>query len=76
MSWFNREMICGKCSEKEKQYKMFNAALMAAEEAERKGDENFPGIGLPDEPTISTLEICEFTEEILLPKEGVGEQSK
>ena len=22
------------------------------------------------------LEICEFTEEILLPKEGVGEQSK
>lgn len=41
MSWFNREMICGKCSEKEKQYKMFNAALMAAEEAERKGDENY-----------------------------------
>ena len=49
MSWFNREMIRGKCSEKEKQYKMFNAALMAAEEAERKGDENFPGIGLPDD---------------------------
>ena len=49
MSWFNKEMICNECSEKEKQHKMFKTALQAVEDAEARGDENYSGIGLPDD---------------------------
>lgn len=45
MSWFNRDLICFECSEKEKEREDYKYAREAEEEAVRKGDLNFPGIG-------------------------------
>lgn len=47
MSYFNLETICLDCDRKERAHPLFEAARQAEEEALRRGDLNFPGIGLP-----------------------------
>lgn len=46
MSWFNTELICFDCSDKEKQTPKYKEAREAEAEAVRNGEYNFPGIGL------------------------------
>ena len=49
MSWFNTQMCCEDCLEKEQQHPDFKKAVQADENAVRAGDFNFPGIGKPDD---------------------------
>jgi len=46
-SYFNTEIICIDCSEDERSHPDFEKAMKADEEACRRKDFNFPGIGLP-----------------------------
>ena len=46
MSWFNEEMICTACSNKEKERPDYKEARAAEHAAVVAGDRNFPGIGL------------------------------
>lgn len=47
MSYFNLETICLDCDRTERTHPLFEKARRAEEEAVRRGDLNFPGIGLP-----------------------------
>jgi len=46
MSMFNEQMICMDCLEREKKNPRYNEAREAEAAACRRGDYNFPGIGL------------------------------
>ena len=46
MSYFNTQMICEKCEDKERQRSDFEKARTADEAAVKKGNYNFEGIGL------------------------------
>ena len=46
MSMFNTQVICMDCSEKERQREDYRQAVEADHEAIRRGDYNFPGIGM------------------------------
>ena len=48
-SWFNTEMICIPCSEKETTHRFFEAAKATEREAVIQGNYNFLGIGLPED---------------------------
>jgi hypothetical protein len=48
-SWFNLEQICLECSALEEQHPSIEEARERENEAVRRGDFNFPGIGLPAE---------------------------
>lgn len=48
-SWFNQEMICLACDEKERSHPMFETAKLAEREAVLRGDMNYPGIGKPQD---------------------------
>ena len=45
MSMFNTDILCLDCQEAEQHEPRFEAARQAEEEACRRGDFNFPGIG-------------------------------
>ena len=47
-SWFNEELICPECQEKEKAHPKFKEAKRIENEEVKKGNYNFEGIGLPD----------------------------
>jgi len=47
MSRFNTDMICLKCEKKEQEHPDYPAARAAEEEAVKRGNMNFPGVGLP-----------------------------
>lgn len=49
MSWFNEQLICDHCSDREKEQKNYVSARRAEEEALRDGNYNFIGIGLDGE---------------------------
>lgn len=49
MSYFNEDNICMECEEKERKHPKFKEALEADQEAIRRGDFNFPGIGKPSD---------------------------
>jgi len=49
MSYFNTDRICLDCSALEQKHPLFEAARAADEEAIKRGDMNFPGIGKPDD---------------------------
>ena len=49
MSFFNTQMICMDCSEKEKTHPDYPRAREAEREAMGRGDYNFPGIGKPED---------------------------
>lgn len=46
-SYFNTEMLCGLCVEKEQAHPKYKEAVEAENQAVRQGDYNFPGIGKP-----------------------------
>ena len=46
MSMFNEQVICMACKEKERQRPDYHDAVEADNAAIRRGDRNFPGIGL------------------------------
>lgn len=46
MSRFNTQIICMSCEEAEKRQPDYEKARKAEEDAVRRGDYNFPGIGL------------------------------
>ena len=46
MSMFNTQVICMACSEKERQREDYQQAVQADIDAIKRGDRNFPGIGL------------------------------
>lgn len=46
MSMFNEDVICPACKEKETQRPDYDDAVRAEHEALKRGDRNFPGIGL------------------------------
>ena len=46
MSMFNEQVICMACKEKERQRPDYREAVEADNAAIRRGDRNFPGIGL------------------------------
>ena len=48
-SWFTTESICTTCQQEEKSAPNFEAARAAEADAIRRGDFNFPGIGLAPE---------------------------
>jgi len=52
MSKFNTALICMGCDHLERQLPEYAAACEADEAAIRRGDYNFPGIGLPEPPKI------------------------
>lgn len=47
MSKFNTEMICLKCNQAEKKHPRYGEADQAEINEIKKGNMNFPGIGLP-----------------------------
>jgi len=47
MSFFCEQLICVPCVLKERAHRQFAEAAKAEEAAVRRGDFNFPGIGLP-----------------------------
>ena len=47
MSFFNTDMCCSDCLEKEKKHPKYQEARDAEEAAVRRGETNFPGIGKP-----------------------------
>lgn len=47
MSLFNEQMICLRCVAAEQAHPRFPEAVSAEEAAVRRGDLDFPGIGLP-----------------------------
>ena len=49
MSVFNEQVICLGCISIEQAHPSFPEALAAEEAAVRRGDLNFPGIGLPQD---------------------------
>lgn len=49
MSFFNTDMICLDCQEKEKDHPRFEEARDAEVAAVRRGEANFPGIGKPED---------------------------
>lgn len=49
MSFFNTEMICLGCQEKERNHPKYEEARAAETEALRSGDRNFQGIGKPED---------------------------
>lgn len=48
MSWFNTEMICKSCSDKELRHPLIKKAKEVERAELLKGNRNFEGIGLPD----------------------------
>ena len=48
-SYFDAEMICPDCEERERQHPLYGQARAAEAEAVRRGDLNFPGLGRPDD---------------------------
>lgn len=46
-SYFNTEMICIECDERERAHPDFARAQEIENQAVKRGDYNFPGIGLP-----------------------------
>lgn len=48
-SYFNTEKICFECRDKEEAHPEFAEARRIELEAVKRGDYNFPGIGLPAE---------------------------
>jgi hypothetical protein len=48
-SYFNTELICEACDAAERAHPQFDEARRIETEAVRRGDYNFPGIGLPPE---------------------------
>lgn len=49
MSFFNTDLICMECKDKERKHPDFEKAREAEEAACREKDFNFPGIGLPED---------------------------
>ena len=49
ISMFNTEEICLKCKQKEKEHPDYKKAVKADEEAIRRGNYNFKGIGKPND---------------------------
>ena len=47
MSWFNTDALCEACQEQEEAHPDFAVARALEEEAVRRGDLNFPGVGWP-----------------------------
>jgi hypothetical protein len=47
MSRFNTQMCCPLCTEAEERHPDYSKAYQAELDAVRRGDYNFPGIGLP-----------------------------
>jgi hypothetical protein len=47
MSFFNTQMVCKECETKEKNHPDYQKARETEEAEVRKGNYNFPGIGLP-----------------------------
>ncbi len=48
-SMFNVEQICMECMNRERAHPLYAEAVRAETEACRRGNYNFPGIGLPPE---------------------------
>lgn len=48
-SYFDMEMVCFNCAEKERAHPDYARAVARESEAVRQGDFNFPGIGLPND---------------------------
>jgi hypothetical protein len=49
MSYFNRDILCPPCKNKERKHPRFKEAYDAESAAVRAGDYNFPGIGRPSD---------------------------
>lgn len=49
MSWFNTDMICGQCREKEQAHPQYAEAKRIELEHTMRGDYKFPGIGKPED---------------------------
>ena len=49
MSFFNTDMLCSSCLDKERAHPKYEEARAAEIEALRSGDRNFPGIGKPED---------------------------
>jgi hypothetical protein len=47
MSWFNTDNLCLDCQAEEAAHPQYAEARAAEEAAVRRGDFNFPGVGLP-----------------------------
>jgi len=52
MSMFNTEMCCQGCLDKEKRHPSYQYARQQEFEAAKRGDYNFPGIGLPPDYAV------------------------
>ena len=48
-SYFNTQQICLECRRREEAHPDFERARRVEEEAVRRGEYNFPGIGLPSD---------------------------
>ena len=51
MSFFNTDIICMECGEKEQNHPKYKEAKEAEVQAVANGDYNFPGIGKPSDLT-------------------------
>ena len=49
LSFFNTQMICMECREKERAHPGYKRAHDAEVEAVKRGDFNFPGVGKPED---------------------------
>ena len=56
-SWFNTEMICFRCDERERAHPRFDYAREVELAACKRGDFNFKGIGLPSDLRPADLRV-------------------
>ena len=49
MSYFNEDICCNECLDKEKAHPKYAEAKRAENEQVKRGNYNFPGIGLPED---------------------------
>jgi len=57
MSWFNTDLICMDCSDKEKEHPKYQEAKSMENAEVKKGNFNFQGIGLESE-SFDAEEVC------------------
>lgn len=74
LSYFNTDTLCMGCDARESRHPRYRAAVEADEQAIKRGDFNFPGIGLPDDLKGGTDRDLERDTDTALHEDLLGEE--
>lgn len=76
MSFFDTSTICLSCESREERHPRHRAAVEADEQAIKRGDFNYPGIGLPSDMKGGTERDLERDTDTALHEDLLGEELK